>query len=171
MPNAPDNQTVAVPPRYGIGSQITIFVLALLTACTVLIASQLPDDASKLSEQPVIARLCKHIDCSFLTAENAWANPAYLEINDVLIYESGQDNRFTLRLAISNTDAYAQTLPVLTLRLLDNGERTIEERTIKLAQYSQVKKIAANKTEQFNLPLSGIAKAAAKYTVAITYED
>ncbi len=161
----------AMPPRYGIGSRITIIALVLLTAATLLIAAQLPDDASKLIEQPVVARVCEHIDCSFLSAENTRTNPADLKIRDVLLYESERGNRFALQLSITNSGAHAQPLPALTVRLFDSAGNAIEERTINLAQHARLRQIAAAATQRFDLPLSGVAKTAAGYAVAIRYEN
>lgn len=166
-PDVNGEQHVIIPPRYGVGSWITITILILLTACTVLIASQLPNDPTRLSEQPVVARLCEHVDCSFLTAENAWVDTEHLEITDVSLYEDKQNNRFTLHLSMTNTGEHTQTLPDLTVRLLDSKERPIEQRGIKLKQYAQQREISTGETRRFELQLNGIPEVATRYTVAI----
>lgn len=80
-------------------------------------------------------------------------------------WQAHLDQRYVLTAALTNQAAFAQALPPLKLRLNDYSGRLLAERMFRPGTYTRDALLAANHTEQIQLPLVVSAPDVAGFTL------
>lgn len=151
----------------GVWSWVFTIVLILLTGISILVATQIPKDRTKLMNQAFIGRLCQHIDCRFLTEQSAPIDLAQLKITHATLYQNKSDGQFRFRFSLSNTAEHTQPLPTLKVRMFDAHQKQLAQHDIVLSQVAENAPLSARTSRKFNLQIDNVPQAIAKYTAEV----
>ncbi|MCQ8130292.1 DUF3426 domain-containing protein [Methylomonas rivi] len=121
-------------------------------------------ESDSLLRQPWIyqglTQFCRITGCRM----PAYNNPAEWSLSHSE-WQAHLDQRYVLTAALTNQAAFAQALPALKLTLNDYSGRLLAERVFRPGTYTRDALLAANHTEQIQLPLVVSAPDVAGFTL------
>ena len=152
-------------PKSTILPWLTATLLLVCAAISSLVSVQLFNNNSFLANQPLIIRICQHIDCSILTKTDLETDLTQLETLNSLIYQRNTDGTFTVKLMLKNPAQFDQPLPVLVIDALDANKGTTHTQRVPSAHYANTDTIPAETTQAFKFNLTGIPFESNEYRI------